>query len=51
MVNVTARVPEPEALVADTVTGVDPTTVGTPEITPVPEFRDRPAGKVPELMP
>ena len=44
MLNVTTRLSVLVALVADTVTLVDPTVVGVPEITPVPLFKLSPAG-------
>ena len=49
MVNATDKLPVPTALVADTVTLLEPTVVGVPEITPVPVFKLRPAGKAVEL--
>jgi len=50
MVNTTTFVPVPPALVADTVTENDATTVvGVPLITPVEVFRVNPAGNVVEL--
>ena len=44
IVNVTDRVPLPPALVAETVTEVDPTALGVPEMTPVLVFNVSPAG-------
>lgn len=44
MVNVTAMLSVPVALVAVTVTEVDPTAVGVPDMTPVPGFKLNPAG-------
>ena len=49
MVKVVAWLPVPVALIADTVTLLEPTAVGVPEITPVLVFKLRPAGKTVEL--
>ena len=49
ILNVTGRLPVPLALVADTVTEVVAAVVGVPEITPVPAFKDSPAGNAVEL--
>ena len=51
ILNVTTRLPVPVALVADTVTEVDPTVVGVPEITPVLTFKVSPAGSPGALKP
>ena len=48
IVNATTRLPVPLALVAVTVTLVDPAAVGVPDITPVLVFNDRPAGSAVE---
>ena len=45
----TDRLPVPVAFVADTVTEVDATAVGVPEITPVLAFKVNPAGREVEL--
>ena len=49
ILKVTDRLPVPVALVADTVTEVEATAVGVPEITPVLAFKVRPVGSTVEL--
>lgn len=45
ILNVTASVPVPVALVAETVTVLEPTVVGVPDIWPVLVFTFSPGGK------
>ena len=49
MLNVTTLFPVAVAFVADTVTEVDATVAGVPEMTPVLVFNDRPSGSAVEL--
>lgn len=49
MLNVTAWLPVPLALAADSDTGELPVVVGVPDMTPVAAFKDSPAGSADEL--